>query len=524
MTATENLRTQMARSAAARVVFACAAAFTAIWFCASFWFPFGWDQGFFASVGDIILRGGMPYRDGWEIKGPLTFYAFALAQWIFGRHMWSIRLFDLPLLLAGMAALASLAGRFTSRLTGWWAAIVFALWVGSLTWFHAAQPDGWVANFILLAAALLIARKPSAARLALAGTLIGAAVLVKPLYIGFLAIPLVQIAQEPGLKKSARLALAASALGGVLLLPVLAAAWFAYRGALRDLVDVHLLYNLRVYSGRTSSRAVAMVEGVLRYFLAGPITLALPVILVGAHKLWRSSRHAALPVLTWLLVALACVAAQGKFYKYHWLPLFPPLVLLGAVGCHALLQAISEKTGGKSLQSLRLLAAISLGLTAFVVLQLALAPASSVVQWLELVTGRISSARYYTAHATGGFVAGDDMRAAAYIRSRTQPADGVAVWGNNALIQFLSGRPNPSRFLYAMPLTEGGPGSIRDVYRQEYMHALLKNPPVYLVVGLPWGSMNKSQALQGFPQLERLLETRYFKETQIGGLDLYRRD
>lgn len=39
----------------------------------------------------------MPYRDGGEIKGPLTHYGFTLAQLLFGRRMWSIRVLDLPL-------------------------------------------------------------------------------------------------------------------------------------------------------------------------------------------------------------------------------------------------------------------------------------------------------------------------------------------------------------------------------------------------------------------------------------------
>jgi len=522
MTTAEPAGPHFGRSLPARAIFACAAALTATWLCASFWFPFGWDQGFFASVGDVIVRGGMPYRDGWEIKGPLTYYLFALAQWIFGRHMWSIRVFDLPLLIAGMALLGAAVARLTSRLVGWWAAMVFAFWVGSLTWFHAAQPDGWVANLVILAAAPLLAKKSPARQVVLSGTLIGLAALVKPLYLAFLAVPLVWIAAQPARRLGARLAQAASTVGAALVPPLLAAAWFAWRGALRDLIDVHLLYNIRVYSGG-SSPVLGMAKSLLRYFLAAPVVFALPVIATGAYILWRSRSSAALPLLTWVAVAAACVAAQGKFYKYHWIPLFPPLVILGAVGFHALLAAMSGKTDAQPGKPRRLLCAAVLSLAAFAVLRLAIVPASAVAEWLQLITGRISSDRYYAAHTAGGFVAGDDMKAARYIRERTQPGDGVAVWGNNSLIGFLSGRANPTRFVYAMPLTEGGPRSPRDAYRQEYMHALRNHPPAYFVVGVPWGSLSREQILHSFPELEVLLQERYFKETRIGGLDLYRR-
>src|ERR1043165_8774620 len=80
---------------------ACATTLALTWCVASFWFPFGWDQAMLASVGDVKLRGGMPYRDGWDMKGPLVYYVFAFAQWLFGRQMWSIRALALGLLLAG---------------------------------------------------------------------------------------------------------------------------------------------------------------------------------------------------------------------------------------------------------------------------------------------------------------------------------------------------------------------------------------------------------------------------------------
>ena len=472
-----------------------------------------------ASIGDVIVRGGMPYRDGWDMKGPLAYYGYALAQWLFGRHMWSIRILDIALLVTGMAVLASVVGRLTSRRTGWWAAIVFAFWIASLTWFHAAQPDGWVAVFIILAAAPLVGRRLSIAQLALSGFLIGCAALVKPPYLGFLAVPLIQLAEQSTLKKVTKLALAASAIAAALVPPLLAVAWFAHRGALRDLVDVHLLYPLQVYSGSASVRLRSAIGGLLRYFLAGPVTLALPIILIGAHKLWHKSRHAAVLLITWAMVAVACVAIQGKFFKYHWIPLFPPLVILGTVGFYALLPAIFQE----SAKLVKVFYGMALSFAALAVLQLAIVPASSVHQWLQLMTGRIGIDQYYAAHVAWTFVAENDIEAASYIRTRTQPAEGVTVWGNNALIGFLSGRANPTRFVFALPLTVGGPGSIRERYRREYLAALLKNPPAYFVVGMPWESSNKELILHGFPELEGWLHSQYAMETRIGGLDLYRR-
>ena len=507
-----------------RLLLICAAGLVVAWCMASFWFPFGWDQGFFAAVGDVILRGGMPYRDGWEIKGPLTYYVFALAQQLFGRHMWSIRILDLPLLLAGMAALARMVKRIASPAAGWWAAIVLALWVASLTWFHTIQPDGWAADLILLGAAPLVAGRSSLRVLLWAGATIGCAGLVKPIYLGFIVVPLLQIAMQPRTREtSQRLVLGAYVVSITLLPPVLAAAWFAHRGALNELVDVHLLYNLQVYSAAGSEPIADRLRGVLRFFLKGPLVWALPVIGAGVSALWRNSRQSALLLVTWITVAVSCVAAQGKFYKYHWIVVFPPLTALGVLGFRWLLAEFGQPLS-QAPALRKALCGLLLALAGVGIFRLSLAPAEGANQWLSLMTGRMGIEQYYASYAAAGYVAGDNIKAADYIRERTSAADGLAVWGNEAVLNFLAARPNPTRFVYAMPLTEGGPGSIRDRYRREYVAALDKQLPAYFVVGTPWGSGNKEQSLSGFPELAQILHDRYSFETEFGKLDLYRRN
>lgn len=155
---------------------------------------------------------------------------------------------------------------------------------------------------------------------------------------------------------------------------------------------------------------------------------------------------------------------------------------------------------------------------------LAVVPASSAALWLKFMVGRINRDEYYAAHVFGLYVAGDDIKAARFIQERTGAADTVVVWGNNALVNFLSGRANCTRFVFAMPLTAGGPGSPRAAYRREYIREVQKSLPAYIVVGLPHGSGDKELVLKEFPEFEALLHERYYLETRIGFLDLYRRN
>src|SRR5437773_7339875 len=105
----------------------CAVALVLLCGVASLSWPFGWDQAVFAQVGDVVNRGGVPYRDGWDTKGPLTYYVLAVSQVLFGANQWGIRLVDFALLLTGGWALARTVGALTSADAGRWAALVFML-------------------------------------------------------------------------------------------------------------------------------------------------------------------------------------------------------------------------------------------------------------------------------------------------------------------------------------------------------------------------------------------------------------
>jgi hypothetical protein len=468
----------------------------------------------------------MPYRDSWELRGPLAFYLFALGEWLFGPHTWGVRVLDVALLLAGMTSLGLMVARLTlNPFWGCWAAVAYALWVGSLGWFFSCQPDGWVANLLLLGLGPLVARRPGLPQLLFCGAMVGCAGLMKPFYFAFGAVPLVQIMGQNRPFIWSKVVQAASLGVMALAPPLVALAWFAYRGALRDLVDVHLLYTMQVYANEARwPRIWNALDGVLSYFLTGKVALALPVVVIGLRSLWRDSRGPAVLLLTWFLVALACVAAQGKFFVYHWIPLFPPLLTFGVLGFHSLLLNSAAGAEGGPTESTRLLRTLALSLGALIVLQLAVTPASAVARWLKLMTGRIDRGEYYSALEYARYYPWDDMRAARFIRERTGPDDTVVVWGNNALINFLSGRANCTRFGFATPLRAGGPGSPRAAYRREFLTEIRKKQPAYVVVGLPRVTEDNEPVLRDFPEFETLLHERYSLETQIGMLDLYRRN
>ncbi len=485
-------------SVAERLALAGTVALSLTWCIASLWLPFGWDHGIFAALGDVIVRGGMPYRDGWELRGPLAYYGYALAQWVFGRYMWGARVVDVLLLLASSLSLMRTVARLASPAVGLWTALGFILWYASLTWFFTCQPDGWVTMFMLLGAGSLIAHpgQPALRRLALSGVLVGCCALIKPFYAAFLLVPLVYVfsLRQPASHRRRILSVVTTcvAAGAPLLL---ATGWFVYHGALQELVQVHLLYNTRIYtdvtsegaSGVTSLGLFESAREFLEYLLIGifsaKVAIVLPAILVGAYGLWRKRPAVGLSLLTWVAVALFCVVLQGKFYVYHWIPAFAPFAVLAGCGLWALVTDALPAFSKFPSRAARIFAVAAAVIT---FAQLAITPGFDVIQWLKLMSGGITGDEYYGSYQRTKYVAGDNMQAAGYIRSRTDDQDEVAIWGNEAIITFLSGRQSPTRFVFSMPLTYGGPSAIRSAYRREYISQLRRGRPIYIVVGMPW--------------------------------------
>ena len=162
---------------------------------ASLTWPFGWDQGVLSSVGDTILRGGMPYRDAWDIKGPLSYYVFALAQWAFGKEMWSIRVLDILVLALAALVIGRITSKYTNRSSGLWASVLLVLWYLSGNYWHTAQPDGWAGFLLLFGVAPLLSssERLSIRTLVFSSACLGACLLVKQVYVVFALLPAIRL-------------------------------------------------------------------------------------------------------------------------------------------------------------------------------------------------------------------------------------------------------------------------------------------------------------------------------------------
>ena len=451
----------------------------ALWIAMSMTYPMGWDQGLFSWMGSVIVGGGLPYRDAWDFKGPGLYYVYALAQWLFGVHLWSIRVIDAVFLAAGTWAVFRTTGRLADGPAARLAALLFVLWYASNSYWHTAQPDGWAGMLVMVAVTTLLVEQPASWRAAGAGVCLGLAVLMKPLWAAFVAPVLyLSIAAQRD-----RWWLILALLTGWSLPVALVLVWFASQGALGDLVDVHLRYSA-LYAGLASEDRL---ESLAAYFLSARVTaVAAPFVAYGLVVLWGRRPHVAVLMLTWLAIAVVLVAVQGRFYAYHWLPMLPAMVVLAAVG----LRDLAERAKTFALIAI---ATILLGCAAPIGLEEA--------RFLAWQVGAISRQQYYDAYGEPGF----DMQAVDWLRTKAAPGK-IFTFGWHCAVPWLSERESVSRFGYSLPLMMGEGTPTRSRYREELMSALTADPPKYIVVGaLSEQILGTRLSLADFPELAELV-------------------
>lgn len=493
-----------------------------VWAAASVTWPFGWDQGILASVGSVINAGGLPFRDAWDIKGPIAYYVYALAQRAFGHNLWGIRVLDFLISALGAGAVARYVARLTDATTARWTWAVLVLAYASGSYWHTAQPDWWAG--LMLGVGILplgaSVHTLTTSRLLVSGALIGSAGLIKPFYgaflgIGFLAVWLCA-------RRGGRSVLAgwATLLAGFVLPLGITIGWFAWHDALHDLTDVYLRYAYQVYAGAGARPLSLRLRGIAEHLLAGKVVVvAVPAVLLGTAVLWRKDRACAVVTTVYALGTVGAVAAQSRFFEYHWLVMLPPVAILAAVGFHAAWYSSSlpGQSGDGRWSPARAFVGASLLVLGF---HACARPLHDAAAWFRFVVGR-SAAADYLAHF--GSVA-DELLAAEYLREHTQPDDRIEIWGWSASVPYLAKRGRPTRFIYSMPLVMGAETSVREAYRREFLRKLDESPPAMVVVApVSREILGGEFSLDDFPSFRLWLEDHYEPETVFGELVLLRR-
>lgn len=455
--------------------------------------PFGRDQAIFHYIGRQWGAGQLPYRDAFDVKPPGIFALYRLTSAIGGDGMWTIRAAD-SLAVAAIGALLPWAwpGRSDKRPSGadmvTCALLSIAGYYCLFDFWDTAQAETW--QMLGCVAAAAVARwVPNWTAPLLAGVFLGAAAMFKPtaLLMAPWAIANGLLSpRQPGGPARAGVNLGLGAVG-TLVVPALMLGWLWHRGAgpaLRELLDYQLAYA-KVPMGHGDAFARLKVvyfrqHQVWPWLVAVAATLDLGVGLFKAG--WRSALNRTLASAALLGLAMASVAAQRKFFTYHYVALFPLIVGIIWSG----ISRIGDVWGlARTQLAILAPAAIALWLTAppWAYGDRFNAPLMTSELLPRLVDGSIDKEVFYSHfHSISNYNFGDHWRIAQAVRALQKPGDRLHVRGFELPIYALTGLSTPARFVSELPLEDDTLATAsRSAWQADHDKRLWSDPPRFVV-------------------------------------------
>jgi len=512
----------------------------------------GADQALYAYVGQRILAGEVPYRDAWDQKPPAIHvtYAALIALW---PHESVVAGADLVVAALTALSLIALGRRLSSYPgAGTAAAALFLLLAnpafGRLGGVRVrAQCEVFIA--LAIAAALLSAWKATtmprgretrvdgAGRgwLVTAGALVGIAALFK-YNAAVYGVPVAALAlrRADGTRRGELVKDASALIAGAIVPVAIIFSWMAGAGALKDLVDATIDYNLQ-YSGETYPSRPAM----LLYLMTFPIRQArldslwflgglgsAVLITVGVWSLRRRETDAGSTLLLvaplWVVAACLAIAINGsRGLPQYFLQANAPLAL--AAGIAAAWCWPRMRPPWRTLTA---------GLLVIAVLRIANFEkvADATAYDLAHMRGEINRRQYLSRF--GRADSGDKYSAeavadlASYLREHTRPAERSLVFGFSPWGLVGSGRVSASRFFWSRPVIigfkddetgYGAAGLIGELDRHQ--------PPLIVLQERDWDpdGPNSADFFLANDRLASWLHERYESAGRLHNFQLWRR-
>jgi 4-amino-4-deoxy-L-arabinose transferase-like glycosyltransferase len=473
-------------------------------------YPLGRDQGEFATIGRGLLQGKVPYVDLWNPKPPAVFYVYAAAMSLFGQTAAAIRAIDLLIFPVIALTLYRIGTRLADRRVGVWAAALFGVFYFTETFWTLAQNDGIALLPMTLAVwcALRAADSPrrSFAWALLSGALLGWTFWFKyPFALMGLPVLAIYAAARRVWDKPLSIWDIGGFIAGGMLTLIGGALNLMRIGAWAALVQSAVVTSS--YTTLTANlpdllEALRIALG-YRWSQWGLLALA---ALIGGIGIVRRRDLRWWAVIAWLLSGLAIMLVQAKGYDYHWLPMLPPLALIGAWG----MTRLRWRFDSVARAALLVVMALVIG-----------------AQTIPYLSGREDQRAYYARFVAGEFRADESLQVVELLRARVVPGDSLFIWGFRPEIYYLSGLNPAVRFIFQFPLVaDWYPAEWRDQTAEILWAAL----PPYVIVAqvdyMPWvtGSHDDSNTLlQQYPELNDWLIYNYERDSQIGNLFLWRR-
>jgi len=462
-----------------------------------FW-PYDLDHGIFATIADVILGGGVLYRDTWELKGPAVYYIFALVNWMFNREESSIRIFDLLIVIIGLFYFYKILRR-SVEFDRTIAVMVTSLF-GSICFYsvpNSAQPDGWISIFMVIIYYHLL-KDENNFRIIYAiiiGILIGIIGLLKPPYLIYSILPLAYIFTSSGqIRKKFNFIFTIALVSFTIIYA--AAIYFWYKGALWDLIDNIFIYNWNFHRGGIYSIKV-VIHAIINDSFYQNTFVILFISIIGFVHLLRKYRKESLLLGIWVVLTFIILYFQirlsGSAYKN---------ILVSTIILLYFYYSLIELKKVINYKNTLLLCFLILSFTYYQRYN------DYIIPTFILYNEQISEKEYRDIVQTrkDKYV----VEVADYLREINQNKEPVFVFGISSIINFLTDSPTASKYSYILPFIESS-GEYFDRASYELLYELNKTPPKYFVLSGVIFDINKENTKEVDPLL-RINGIKYFLE------------
>ncbi len=419
------------------------------------------DSGVFLYMGQAMNRGSIPYVDVWDHKGLALYALNAAATLLTPQSGWGIWIIDAVLLLigtvAGYSVMKARIGKTAAFLSGIaWLFLMttaplnvpefYAIPLGLLAFYCVDRSEqvgqGWKYGLVLgVIFALLFFIRPN-----LVATLLA---------IGLYW--LWELVSSP--QRSASLQRIGFFIVGAAIVTGVIIGYLVITHSFQAMIAEFFTYNF-AYSGGNSLQHVATSvmtglnfesgTGLGLFALAGWLVSVIILIL-------KPSQRAALPTI--VKVAIIALPAEivassisGRTYAHYYLAWLPALAILCAYFIAQLWNRIESQPGEGSTLSADLMAVLlAIGIVAAPVITIAY--------------------HIYNRPSTNT----DFAEVIDVVDQQTSKDDTLLVWGAEAEINYLTGVPSPTRYVYQFPLFL--PQYESAAHFGEFLSDLEKNPP-----------------------------------------------
>ncbi len=482
-----------------------------------------------AAAADILVSGGVYYKDAVDHRGPLTPYVYAVVFFIAGRYnMLALRIL-LLLVVVGSTLLVWMVARKTAgQIAGSCAAFLFAIQASAAfpaSDLFAFNVEWLLAFFVLLGSLFVISMGRNVWMAFGAGIFFGLAFLSKQTaafecigvatFAALLAIHQVSSGNREGFRKLVPPYLMVGAGFSITVASVVL--FFRWTGAWRDFLFGFWSYNTSYYVGKISilDRIGVLVDIVrLAAGAAGLGVFAIIggfVVIVQMRRRIRSGESivsSRIFCLIWAVAAVAGMTLSGRIFGHYFIQVLAPFCILTGIAYAALDSAIRQHHEGWRNQ-------ILLGVRRAAVLVVLI---GLVIRLASLLPERLEQQERWVVDAP-------TVALCHLIGEYSAPEDRIFVWGFYPHPYVLARRSPASRYTFCTFITGSNVG--KEVLARPVPGAmdhlvsdLQRSRPRFIIDTSPWGYFGwRSYPIENFPKLKHIVDTGYIRWGQIGDAD-----